>query len=68
MSGRNVMKGSEEDECLTGGWIPDEFQAMKLFEMEMLLYCFELCRFMSDGEISLEKSFRNFQNTEMQLF
>ena len=36
------MKGSEEDECLTGGWIPDEFQAMKLFQMEILLYCADL--------------------------
>ena len=44
MSGRNVMKGSEEDERLTGGWIwiPEEFQAMKLFEMEILLYCADL--------------------------
>ena len=42
MSGRNAMKGSEEDERLTGGWIPDEFQAMKLFEMEILLYCADL--------------------------
>ena len=63
------MKGSEEDEWLTVGRISDEFQAMRLFEMKTLHYCFELRSFIKrKGEISLDKSFRNFQNTEMQLF
>ena len=63
------MGWKEEDEWLTIGRISVEFQAMRLFEMKNLHYCYELRRFIErNGEISLEKSFRNFQNTEMQLF